>query len=144
MVDGRSEPLAALIGGDRYRGCVGIYEKLQLGHGSGGQGGRAGTDPARGRPRESFIDPVVRWMRQTGNPNIGVAEMARMKINYYNRPEKTYERNWLDRAVAAGDCARVDDCRSRTRAMSCRSTLQTSCRRARLSGSPISRGLRKR
>jgi hypothetical protein len=97
--------MVGLIGGDRYQAAWASTRTAtrRRPEATAGRPRRPGGHGPRGRPREAFVDPVVRRMRQTGNPNIGVAEMARMKINYYKRREKTYERNWLDRAVVAGD-----------------------------------------
>jgi len=61
----------------------------------------------RGR-RPGKVEPVVRYLRQTGNPNLMVAEMARMIINRHRPREKVYERNLLKRAIDAGDWATVD------------------------------------
>ena len=59
---------------------------------------------SRGRPRGSRVDPVVRMMRQTGNPDFMAANMARGIIAYYQpRQEKEKRlRAELDACKARG------------------------------------------
>ena len=59
---------------------------------------------SRGRPRGSRVDPVVRMMRQTGNPDFMAANMARDIIAYYQpRQEKEKRlRAELDACKARG------------------------------------------
>ncbi len=49
---------------------------------------------SRGRPRESRVDPVVRMMRQTGNPNFMAATIARAIIDYH-QPRKEKKKRLL-------------------------------------------------
>ena len=59
---------------------------------------------SRGRPRGSRVDPVVRMMRQTGNPDFMAAKMARAIIDYHQpRQEKEKRlRAELDACKARG------------------------------------------
>ena len=59
---------------------------------------------SRGRPRGSRVDPIVRMMRQTGNPDFMAAKMARDIIGYHQpRQEKEKRlRAELDACKARG------------------------------------------